>query len=118
MSVDQASLLGFDERVGDLDPTGVEGECVPPSPAESPNSPANVDSIAESMVGLCLHANEAQASGGTQPHNFDYPRLEHQLDTILGPHPSQEDLHHLYFVFANTLSQLSGGPPLMRTYLH
>jgi hypothetical protein len=109
MLVDLASSPGSDEHDGDLDPTDAEGECVPPSPAESPDSLANIDSITESMAGLCLHANEAQASGGTRPHGFDYPRLEHQLDIILGPHPSYEDLHHLYFIFANALSQLSGG---------
>jgi hypothetical protein len=57
--VDRASFSSSDERVKDLDPIGMEGECVPPSLAESPNSPANVDSITESMAGLCLHANEA-----------------------------------------------------------
>jgi hypothetical protein len=71
-----------------LDPTGVEGDCVLPSPAESLSSPTNVDSISESMVGFCLHANKAQASGSIQPHGFDYLRLEHQLDAILGPRPS------------------------------
>jgi hypothetical protein len=86
--VDLASSTGFDERDGDLNPTGAKGECVPPSPAESPDSLANIDSITESMASLCLHANEAQASEGAQPHGFDYPRLEHQLDVILGPHPS------------------------------
>jgi hypothetical protein len=65
--VDPVSPSGFDERVGDLDPTGVEGERILPSPAESPNSPADINPIIESMVSLCLHANEAQASGGTQP---------------------------------------------------
>jgi hypothetical protein len=76
MSADLVSPLGFDERVGDLDPTGMEGECILPSPAESPDSPADVDSITESIAGLCLHADEAQTSEGTQPHNFNYPRLE------------------------------------------
>jgi hypothetical protein len=61
----------------------------------------------ELMVGLCLHANEAQASRGAQPHGFDYSRLERQLDAILGPHPSKEDLHSLYFVFTSALAQLS-----------
>jgi hypothetical protein len=56
------------------------------------------------MAGLCLHANEAQTSEGTQPHGFGYPRLERQLDAILGPRSSLEDLHHLYFVFANALA--------------
>jgi hypothetical protein len=86
--VDPASAPGSDERVGELDPTGTEGEYALPSPAESPDSPVDVDSITESMVGLCLHANEAQASEGTQPHGFDYPRLERQLNAILEPHPS------------------------------
>jgi hypothetical protein len=44
---------------------------------------SNIDSISESMVGLSLHANEAQASGAVQPHTFDYPRMERQLDVIL-----------------------------------
>jgi hypothetical protein len=105
---DLVSLSGSDERVRDLDPTGVEGKCILSSPAESPNSPTNVDSITELMVGLCLHANEAQASRGAQPHGFDYSRLERQLDAILGPHPSKEDLHSLYFVFTSALAQLSG----------
>jgi hypothetical protein len=62
--LDSASPSGSDERVRDLDPIGVEGECALPSPAESLDSPANIDSIVESMAGLCLHANEAQAPGG------------------------------------------------------
>jgi hypothetical protein len=59
VSVDSASSSGFDERVRDLDPTGMERECVPPTPAESPDSPDIIDSISESMAGLCLHANVA-----------------------------------------------------------
>jgi hypothetical protein len=59
MPVDLASSPGFDERVGDLEPIGVEGECILPSPDESLGSPANVDSIFESMAGICLHANKA-----------------------------------------------------------
>jgi hypothetical protein len=75
MSIDHATLLGSDELVEDLNPIGVE----------SLGSPTNIDSIFELMVGLCLHANEARAPGGVQPHGFDHPRLEHQLDAILGP---------------------------------
>jgi hypothetical protein len=85
--VDSASPSGSNKCVRDLDPTGVE-ECVLPSPAKSPGSPSNIDSITELMVGLCLYANEAQASGGAHPRHFDYPRLERQLDAILGPCPS------------------------------
>jgi hypothetical protein len=63
MLVDQACLLGSNKHVEDLDPTGAEGECALPSPIESLGSPANVDSIFESMIGFCLHADEARASG-------------------------------------------------------
>jgi hypothetical protein len=84
MMVDSASPSGFNKRVRDLDPTGVE-ECVLPSLTESPSSPSNVDSVTELVVGLYLYANEAHASGGAQPRHFDYPRLERQLDAILGP---------------------------------
>jgi hypothetical protein len=66
--IHHASLLGFDECVGDLDPISVEGESASPSSVESLGTPANVNSISESMGGLCLHANEARASGGVQPH--------------------------------------------------
>jgi hypothetical protein len=86
--VDHASLLGSDERVGDLDPTGVEGECAPPFPTKILGSPADIDSISESMVGICLYANEAWASMGVQPHGFDHLRLERQFDAILEPQPS------------------------------
>jgi hypothetical protein len=67
VSIDHASFPSSDEHVGDLDPTDMEGKCVPPSPAESLGSPANVNSISESMAGLCLHANEVQAPRGAQP---------------------------------------------------
>jgi hypothetical protein len=102
--VDPASPLGSDERIGDLDPAGMKGECVPPTPIGSSDSPADVDSVIESMAGLHLYANEARASEGTQPHDFNYPRMERQPDDILGPRLAQEDLHRLYFVFDNTLA--------------
>jgi hypothetical protein len=86
--VDHASLPGSDEHAGDLDPTGVERECAPPSPAETLGSPTDVDSISESMVGLCLYAYETRASVGIQPHGFDHLRLERQFDAILKPRPS------------------------------
>jgi hypothetical protein len=104
MPVDLASPPGSDERVRDLDPDGTEEECILPTPTGSSDSPADVDSVTKSMASLRLHADEVQAFEGTQPHDFNYPRPERQLDAILGPRPSQEDLHHLYFVFANALA--------------
>jgi hypothetical protein len=76
MPVDPVSPPGFDERVKDQDPTGVKGECVSPTPTGSFDSPPDVDSIIKSMASLCLHGNEAQAFEGTQPHDFNYSRLE------------------------------------------
>jgi hypothetical protein len=76
--VDLASLLGSDKRVKDLGPTDVEEECASPSLVESLGSPTNVDSISESMDGLCLHANEARALGAFSP----------MVSTILGPRSS------------------------------
>jgi hypothetical protein len=104
MPVDPVSPLGSDERVKDLDPAGVKGECVSPTPTGSFDSPPDVDSVIKSMASLCLHGNEAQAFEGIQPHDFNYSRLEHQLDAILGPLPSQEDIHRLYFIFINALA--------------
>jgi hypothetical protein len=86
--VNLVSPSGSNEHVEDLDPTGIVGECILPSPTELLDSPANINSIIGLIVGLCLHANEVQASGGAQPHGFDPLRLERQLDAILGPcHP-------------------------------
>jgi hypothetical protein len=59
VSVDPVSPPGFNERIRDLDPTGAEGECVSPTPTGSFDSAPDVDSVIESMAGLCLHGNEA-----------------------------------------------------------
>jgi hypothetical protein len=67
MPVYPTSPLGYDQRVGELDPAGIEWECTLPSLARSPNSPTDVDSVTESMVGLYLHANEARASRALSP---------------------------------------------------
>jgi hypothetical protein len=61
------------------------GEYALPSPAGSPDLLADVDPVIKSMASLYLHANEAQASEGTHPYGFDYPRLECKLDATLGP---------------------------------
>jgi hypothetical protein len=77
MPVDPTAPPGSDKRVGDLDPANTEGGVHLATPTRSFDSPANVNSVIESMAGLRLHADEAQASEGTQPHDFNYPRLEH-----------------------------------------
>jgi hypothetical protein len=52
---------------------------------------------------------KAHASRSDQLLNFDYERLERQLDVFLGPRPSQEDLRYLSFSFANFMAQLARG---------
>jgi hypothetical protein len=56
------------------------------------------------MGSLHLHATEAQAFEGYRPLGIDYPWLERQLNDLLGPHPSPEALHGLYFAFANVMA--------------
>jgi hypothetical protein len=74
---DSASSSSSTDNVSDLDSDGTEeGECVLPPLAGSFDPPTDIDSITESMAGSSLHANEARASGGAQPHVFDYPRRE------------------------------------------
>jgi hypothetical protein len=85
MPIDHASLPGSDERIEYLDLIGMEGEGTLPSPIESLGTPTNIDAISRSMIGLCLHSNEAWASGGVPSHGFNHPRLECQLDAIMGP---------------------------------
>lgn len=64
------------------------------------------------MAGLSLAPSEAQVVQGDQRYVLDYPRLERELDAILGPSPSLDDLHRLYFIFTNAMAQITGGPAL------
>jgi hypothetical protein len=91
---------------------GTEEELIPLPPSGSADPPSDVDFVTKSMGSLHLHATEAQAFEGSRPLGIDYPWLERQLDGLLGPHPSPEALHDLYFAFANVMAQLAGGPPL------
>jgi hypothetical protein len=75
-----AFLLGPDERVGGLDLIDKEGESAPS--VEPPDLLLDINSISESMGGLCLHANEARASGGLHLHGSNLPGSECQHDTI------------------------------------
>jgi hypothetical protein len=49
---------------------------------------ADLDSAVEALEELQLHTPKAHASRSDQLLDFDYERLEHQLDTFLGPRPS------------------------------
>ena len=47
-----------------------------------------------------------------QHHGFDSARLGRQLQSLLGPRPTQEDLRLAIFAFANVTAQLAGEEPL------
>ena len=85
--------------------------------AVQPLHSADLNTIAEALEELQLHALEAHALGSDQLLGFDYGRLERQLGAFLGPRPSLEDLYHLTFSFANVMAQLAGGEPLSPEYL-
>ena len=51
-----------------------------------------------------VHTPKAHAPGSSQLLDFDYERLERKLGVFLGPQPSQEDLRHLTFSFANVMA--------------
>ena len=78
---------------------------------------ADLDVIAEALEELRLHAPEAHALGSSQLLGFDYGRLECQLSVFLGSRPSQENLRHLTFSFANVMARLTRGEPLSPEYL-
>jgi hypothetical protein len=48
----------------------------------------DLDSTIEALEELRLHAPKARASESDQLLDFNYERLERQLDTFLGPRPS------------------------------
>ena len=58
-----------------------------PAPVQPVHS-AGLDAFDEALEELQLYAPEARASGSDPLLNFDYERLERQLDAFLGPRPS------------------------------
>ena len=60
-------------------------------------------SVVEALEELQLYAPEAHAPRSDKLLDFDYGRLEHQLDAFLGPRPSWEDLGRLMFSFVNVM---------------
>ena len=71
--------------------------------AIQPLHSTNLDVITEALEELWLHAPEARAPS-SQLFDFDYGRLERQLDVFLGPQSSQESQRHLTFSFANVMA--------------
>ena len=92
-------------RFGDLDfIITTEGELAMAPAAVQPLHSAGLNAISKALEELQLHAPEAHASRGNQLLGFNYGRLEHQLDAFLGSRPSQKDLRHLTFSFANVMA--------------
>jgi hypothetical protein len=87
-----------------------------PAPIQ-PLCSTGLDAVVKALEELQLHAPKAHAPRGDQPLDFDYERLERHLPVFLGPQPSQEDLLHLSFSFANVMTQLAKGEPLSPAYL-
>ena len=94
-----------------------EGELAQGPDVVQPLHSADLDAIVEALEELQLHAPEAHAPGNDLLLDFDYGRLERQLDAFLGPRSSREDLRHLTFSLANVMTQLVGGEPLFPEYL-
>ena len=63
-----------------------------------------LDMITEVLEELQLHAPKAHAPRSDQLLGFDYGRLEHQLDAIMGHQPSQEDVRCLTFSLTNVMT--------------
>ena len=76
-------------RFGDLDfIVTMEGELAMAPAVVQPIHSTSLDAITEVLEELQLQTPEARASRSNQLLDFDYGRLEHQLDAILGPQPS------------------------------
>ena len=73
-----------------------------PAPVQLLRS-TSLDATVEALEELRLHALEAHTLGSDQLLDFDYERLERQLDAFLGPRPSREELRYLTFSFANDM---------------
>ena len=73
-------------RFGSLDFfVTVEGELARAPAPINPFHSIGLDVIVETLEELQLHAPEPHASGSNPLLDFDYERLERQLDAFLGP---------------------------------
>jgi hypothetical protein len=68
-----------------------------PAPVQ-PLRSIDLDTVAEALEELLLHALVARTPEGDQLLDFDYEQLERQLAIFLGPQPSQEDLVTFLFL--------------------
>ena len=104
-SHDLSWVLGAHVCLGDLDfIVTVKGGLAMAPVAARPLHSIGLDAITEALEELQLHAPETHAPKNNQLLDFDYERLEHQLNVFLGPQPSRESLRHLTFSFANVMA--------------
>ena len=76
-------------RFGDLDfIVTTKGELARAPIVVQPFHSTGLDAITEMLEELRLHVPEAHAVGSGQLLDFDYGRLERQLNVFLGPQPS------------------------------
>ena len=111
-------VLGAHVRFGSLDfIVATEGELVrAPAPIQLIRS-TGLNATVEALEKLQLRTPEARVLGSNQLNDFDYGRLEHQLNVFLGPQLSREDVRCLAFSLANVITQLARGEPLSPEYL-
>jgi hypothetical protein len=64
----------------------MEGELAQAPAPVQPLHSASIDTIVEALEELHLHALEVRALESDQLLDFDYERMECQLDAFLGPH--------------------------------
>jgi len=98
-------VLGTDMRFGSLDfIVTMEGELArAPAPVQLLRS-TSLDAIVKALEKLQLRTPEARVPRSDQLLGFDYGRLEHQLDAIMGHQPSQEDVRCLTFSLTNVMT--------------
>jgi len=81
---------------------------------QAPTHSSGIDAVTDTLRGQHLfHQGDIPA-----PHHrsgFDSPRLERQLQAVLGPHSTHDDLGCTAYALANVAAQLAGGDPISRT---
>ena len=74
--------------------------------------PDGLDAVNRALRGLQLHLQKDDTLSDPQNRGFDSARLGCQLQLLLGPRSTQEDLCCVVFVFTNVVTQLAEGEPL------
>lgn len=102
MTATVSLLAPTGDREGTSHPTG--GRNTRTVPTGITECELSIAPLTGAVAGLTLSTVATSASPSSRLHPFDYPLMERELDTALGPSLSRGDLHRLYYVFANTVA--------------